>query len=129
MKYLGVDFGLRRIGLAISEGQLSSPFKVIEVNGLSEAIEKTAQIIAKGGFDKIIVGLPEGRFSKTVLGFINSLKKRGFEVESTEETLSTKNAIKNMIEGGIPKKKRRMNDAYSAAIILEHYFDIHNLSS
>ncbi len=31
MKYLGVDFGLKRVGLAVSEGELASPLQTIEV--------------------------------------------------------------------------------------------------
>lgn len=127
MRYLGIDFGLRRIGLATSEyGQLASPWKIIEVTGFKDATNKLELILCKENFDKIIVGLPEGKIGKTVLGFIGALQKRGFNVESSDETLSSKNALSQMIKLEIPKNKRRFSDAYSAAIILQNYLDLNS---
>ncbi|MCR4305844.1 MAG: Holliday junction resolvase RuvX [Candidatus Daviesbacteria bacterium] len=123
MKYLGVDFGLRRIGLAISEGELASPWQILEVRGFQDAVEKTVKIIKEGEFDKIVVGLPEGKMGKNVVGFVKALKKGGFEVETFEETLSSKKALESMIEQGVRQKKRRHEDAYSAAGILQNYLD------
>lgn len=123
MNYLGIDFGLRRIGLAISEGNLSTPFKTIQVKGVRDAVNKVLEVAQKEGIDKLIVGLPEGKIGKTVLGFINALKKIGLSVESTDETLSTRQATRQMIELNIAKEKRKVNDAYSAAIILQTYLD------
>lgn len=116
MKYLGVDFGLKRIGLAVSEGELASPWQVVDTKKFSENIKKDS-------FEKIIVGLPEGKMGKNVVRFVNALKKQGFEVETADETLSSKKALDKMIEDNIPQKKRRRSDAYSAAIILQNYLD------
>lgn len=123
MKYLGVDFGLRRVGLAVSEGQLSSPLKTIDVKGFKDAVDKIAHLTKVEEFNKIIVGLPEGKIGSTVLGFINALKRLGFDVESFDETLSTQKALDKMLEANIPKEKRQVNDAYSAAIILQNWLD------
>lgn len=123
MKYLGIDFGLKRVGLAISEGDLASPWRVIEGKSLKGILEKIVKLAREGNFDKLVVGLPEGKMGQKVLGFINALKKRGFDVKGSDETLSTKQAISEMIELNIPRKKRRIQDAYSAAIILQNYLD------
>lgn len=124
MRYLGIDFGLRRIGLAVSEhGEFANPWKVIEVSGLKDAKEKITQIITEEGFEKVIVGLPEGKIGKTVLGFIRFLKQKDFNVKSADETLSTKKAMSHMIELNISKNRRRVSDDYSAAIILQNYLD------
>lgn len=123
MRYLGVDFGLKRVGLAISEGTLASPLKTIEVRGLANAIEKVEEIAQSQGFTKIVVGLPEGKMGQTVLGFVKALKKKELDVVTTDETLSSQQAIQRMIELNIPKKVRLTNDAYSAAIILQNYLD------
>lgn len=123
MKYLGVDFGLRRVGLAVSFGELASPLKTIEVGGFKDAVMKVMKLARTEGFNKIIVGLPEGKIGETVLGFITALKKRGLDVESYDEALSTRQATRQMIELNIPKEKRKINDAYSAAIILQTYLD------
>lgn len=123
MKYLGVDFGLKKIGLAVSEGELASPWQIIEVKNFSDSVEKISKIIVEGNFQKIVVGLPEGKMGKNVIGFINALKKKGFEVETYDETLSSRKALEVMIEKGIPRKKRHYEDAYSAAEILQNYLD------
>lgn len=123
MKYLGVDFGLRRIGLATSEGTLASPWQILEVKGFSDAVEKVSKIIQEGGFEKIVVGLPEGKMGENVAGFVAALKKKGVEVETFEETLSSKKALEVMLEQGVAKEKRRHEDAYSAAEILQGYLD------
>lgn len=123
MKYLGIDFGLKRIGLALSEGELATPWQILEVKNFSDALKKTGEIIKKGEFNKVIVGLPEGKMAKNVIGFINALKKEGFEVEAADETLSSQKALETMIKQGIPRKKRRAEDAYSAAEILQQFLD------
>jgi len=123
MKYLGVDFGLRRIGLATSEGNIASPLSIVQVKGFKDAVEKISQIIGKESFNKIIVGLPEGKMGKNVVGFIKALKKRGLNVESADETLSTKHALDKMIGLNIPKEKRKVSDDIAAAIILQNWLD------
>ncbi len=123
MRYLGVDFGLRRIGLAISEGELASPWQIIEVSSFSDAIEKTSKIINENSFEEIIIGLPEGQIGKKAAKFAAALRKQGFEVKSADETLSSKKALAELIEQGAGQKKRRFKDAFSAAEILQNYLD------
>lgn len=123
MKYLGVDFGLRRVGLATSEGTLASPWQVIEGRRLHDFVRQIKQMVKQEGFDKVIVGKAEGKIGQTVDGFVNLLKKSGLNVETTDETLSSQKAIRKMIEENIPREKRRINDTYSAAIILQDYLD------
>lgn len=123
MKYLGVDFGLKRVGLATSEGSLASPFKILDVKSINEAIEKVSQVINGESFEQIIVGQPEGQIGSSVKKFIKGLKNSGFLVESIDEHLSSQTADQNLIETGVSRKKRKLNDAHSAAIILQSYLD------
>jgi len=123
VKYLGVDFGLKRIGLAISAGEFASLYKVISVSSLSDAIDKIIREIREIGVDKVIVGMPEGETGKAAKRLINGLKKEGFNVETADETLSTQNAGKLMIEMGVSRKKRKTSDAQAAAEILQCYLD------
>ena len=123
VKYLGLDFGLKRVGLAISEGTLASPFKILEVNNFQDALGQVVELVSKEKIDRVVVGLPEGKISKTVIGFIKALKKQGLDVESADETLSSQKALQQMIESDISKKGRRVNDSVAAAIILQDYLD------
>ena len=124
MKYLGIDFGLKRVGLATSEGNLASPLKTIEVKGFKDIVEKVVKLVKTEGFDKIVVGLPEGKMGQTVLGFIKALRNFGIEAVEADETLSSQKATARMIELNVPKKDRRINDATAAAIILQNYLDL-----
>ncbi len=45
MRYLGVDYGLKKVGLALSEGQVASPFKILDVSGLNDAVSKISHVI------------------------------------------------------------------------------------
>ncbi len=123
-KYLGVDFGLKRIGLAISEGEIASPYQVVTVKNFSDGVEKILQIIKKEGFETIVVGLPEGKIGQTVVGFIKALRNKGLEVLEADETLSSKRAITQMISDGTNKKSRKLNDDTAAAIILQDWLDL-----
>ncbi len=123
MKYLGIDFGLKRIGLAVSEGEQASAWKIIEVKNFKESVDRISQIIKQEEFEKIIVGLPEGKMGKNVTGFVKALKKERFDVDAIDETLSSQKALKIMIGLGLPKQKRHNIDAYSAAQILQDYLD------
>lgn len=122
MKYLGIDFGLRKIGLAISDGELASPLGIIHVKDKKDAVKKIKDIIKEENIDQLVVGLPESGIRSAVLKFITQLKLK-IPVETVEETLSSQQAKGRMINLGIKRKKRREEDAYSAAEILQNYLD------
>ncbi|EKD90712.1 MAG: hypothetical protein ACD_30C00100G0002 [uncultured bacterium] len=127
MKYLGVDYGKRKIGLAISEGQIASPLKVIETSGLLDSINKLTKIIEQEKIIRVIVGIPEGETGKMVKKFCRQLEKglveQQVEVIETDETLSSKDARKVMIELNLSKKERKNEDAYSAMLILQRFLN------
>lgn len=123
MKYLGLDWGLKRIGVAISEGELASPLTTLEVHSLTEAVEKVKQLAIKEGVEEIIIGQPEGQSGKMVEKAIAQVQKLGLRVTAADETLSTQRAQSKMRELGVGKKDRREDNALSAAIILQQYLD------
>lgn len=122
MRYLGIDYGLRKIGLAISEGQLASIYKVIETHGLNDAISKIKKIVQEEKIDRVVVGIPEGGTGKIVKKFVKRLSKDLIVIEA-DETLSSVNAKRLMIDLNLSSKMRRMEDAYSAALILQNFLD------
>lgn len=123
MKYLGVDFGLRRIGLATSEGNLASPLKIVETRNLDDAVSKMIQVIEAEEINQVIVGMPEGKTGQLVKKFIKTLQGKGIDIVSADETLSSQNATSLMVEMGKPQKKRASNDAFAAALILQQFLD------
>lgn len=120
MKLLGVDYGLRRIGLAISEGTMSHPIgKVSNLAGV-------ARIASEHGIDKIVVGLP-GLNNPKIKSFGDRLGEvTSLPVEYWDEGFSTRQARAEMIAAGVPTKARRESiDQTAAAVILQGYLDAH----
>lgn len=123
MKYLSVDFGMRRVGLALSEGTLASPLKIIHGQSLDDLVAKVLEVIKIEQIDKIIIGKPEGFIGRMVEVFAELFRKKGYEVDITDETLSTQDAVKAMIEQGVGREQRKLPDAEAASIILQNYLD------
>ena len=127
MKYLGIDYGLKKVGLAVSEGQVASPLKVVAISSLKDGVEKVSHEIKKEEVQRVIVGVPEGSTGKIVRNFVQELKKKyqtePVQVIETEETLTSKDATNLMITLGTSQKDRQNEDAYSAMLILQQFLD------
>ena len=124
MRYLGIDYGKKKVGLAVSEGISASPFKVIEISSLIDALQQVRQIIKREEIDRVVLGLSEsGESRKITENFIRELKKE-IEVVVVEETLSSRLADQHMREMDMAKSKLGKNDAVAATIILQDYLDL-----
>lgn len=127
MRLLGIDYGQKKIGLAMSEGELATPYGVLKIAGLEDAINKISKIIDQEEIDQVVIGQPEsGESLKMVEKFIKQLRerlKKGVEVVVVDETLSTQQAQHVMRQLNL--KKRAVEDAYAAAAILQDYLDLH----
>ncbi len=114
---------MRRVGLALSEGTLASPLKIIHGQSLDDLVLKIGEVIKVEQIDKIIVGKPEGFMGRMADVFADLFKKKGYDVETADETLSTQHAVEAMIEQGVGRNKRRLPDSEAATIILQNYLD------
>lgn len=119
MRFLGIDFGLKKIGLAISEGFLAEPF------GVFKNKDQLIKICQKQEIKKIIIGISEGKMAKKTRDFGSQLAlQTGLPVEYQDETLTSEEAKKLMVKIGKPKEKRqKQGDAIAAALILQSYLD------
>ena len=126
-KILGIDYGRKKIGLAIgdSDAKLAEPYIVIRFENIYEVLKKVAQVVQVEHVNKIVLGISEGKMANEQKGFGKRLHdKLGIEVIYQDETLTTKEAQRLSIEAGINRKKRKgLEDAYSAALILQSYLD------
>jgi putative Holliday junction resolvase len=119
MKILGIDYGRRKIGLAIGENGLSEPFKVVGVESFDDAITKIKKVIELEKAVEVVVGVSEGEMGEESRQFAESLGANTFD-----ETLTSQDAQRLSIEAGVGRKKRKgMEDAYAAAIMLQNYLD------
>lgn len=119
MTILGIDYGRKKIGLAISEGSIAQPLKVLRVKSFTQAVEKTKKIQKELSVEKIIVGVSEGEMGEESHKFAKKIGAITFD-----ETLTTHDAQELSIKSGMKRKKRRkMEDAFAAAIMLQSYLD------
>ena len=60
MKILGIDYGEKRIGLAISDelAVIAKPIKTLKVKSFADAVSKLQRIIKRQKIDLVIIGLP-----------------------------------------------------------------------
>lgn len=117
---LGVDFGEKKIGLSMARSSIAEPLTVVN------SIEEVEKIIKQENVEKIIIGVSEGKSARKAREFGEKLKKvTSAKIIFWDETLSTKEAQALSMEAGISRKKRKiMEDAYAATIILQKYLDI-----
>ncbi len=125
MRLLGVDYGRRKIGLAISDGVIAEPLRVIRVEGADDGIKEVSNIAKKLDVSKVIIGISEGEMAQETKEFGRILENIiKIQVVFQDETLSTFTAQQLSISANIKRKKRKaMEDAYSASLILQSYID------
>ena len=125
MRLLGIDYGRRKVGLAISEGKVAEPLYVIRYSDEKALGASIGRIIKEFETEKVVVGVSEGEMGEESKNFGQSLsQKLQIPVETFDETLSTHDAQRVSIEAGIKREKRKsMEDAYAAAIMLQGYLD------
>ena len=130
MKVLGIDFGLKKIGLALTEGYLVEPLEVLIVKEKKEkVIQRISSLCEKENIEKIVLGLPDSGLVKKIKNFGEELKKiTRLPVVYQSETLTTKEAIVKMREIGLKRKsKKKKEDAIAAALILQSWLDKKNV--
>ena len=124
-KFLGVDYGRRKIGLAIADGPLAEPLKVVRVSPVGGVVSEVARVVEVENVEKVVVGISEGVMGEESKDFSLSLSRElDIPVETFDETLTTQDAQKMAIEAGISRKKRKsLEDAFAATLMLQSYLD------
>lgn len=135
-RILGVDYGTKRIGLAISDGVglTARPLEVVSRGGLAAALRR---IDAEYGVDKVVVGLPtglsgnEGTSAEGARGLGAEVGETlGVDVEYVDERFTSKLAESALLESGMKRRDRKETvDKVAAAIILQTYLDAHSGNS
>jgi putative Holliday junction resolvase len=129
MRVLAVDFGERRIGLAISDdaGVLAVPLETLERRSDRQAVEAIAALAARETVREIVVGEPRnvdgslGPAAERCRAFAARLAEHtGIAVTLCDETLTTVEAAERLRAAGIdPRREPRRLDAVAAQILLE----------
>ena len=132
-KYLGVDYGDKRTGLAECDlsGQLASGICTISEGGMRKTAERVAKEAEARGCKKIIVGLPknmdgsEGPRADVVKAFVALLSELvSIPIEFFDERMTTMAAYRFLDGAGtFGKKRKEVIDTLSAELILQGYLD------
>jgi putative holliday junction resolvase len=133
MRILGLDYGSRRIGVAVCDelGMTAQGVGTLLRKNRDADMAAIAEWIERYGIERIVVGYPirldgsQGIQCEKVDRFIQRLQNRfAVPVIRRDETLSTKEAEEILRETGVRrKKKREMVDRLAAGIILQGYLD------
>jgi putative Holliday junction resolvase len=133
MRILGIDYGTKRVGLAISTEKetMALPHSVIETEDSAEKLSAISDIARSENIGKIVIGIPYkydgslGERAKAVLEFAEALKKElSLSVETYDERLSTVESTERLRELNLNRKdKRKRINAVAAQIILQGYLD------
>ncbi len=125
MIYLCLDPGLSQIGVAIShEGKLAEPLTTFPAHQLIDHIKL---LVEKYHPDEIVVGEPDSGPIKDLSLILHDEIKRVFsgKIILHPEDLTSQEATKKMVEGGMAKQKRQEgNHAAAASLILQDYLDL-----
>ena len=124
MKYLGIDYGSKRVGVAISGDDSALAFPLIVLKNDDKLMANLANIVKDHSINEIIVGESKdykqnpNPIMKDIDAFVVEVKKLlGIKVILHPELLSS-------IEAERVQGKNDMLDASAAAIILQSYIDI-----
>lgn len=131
-RILGIDFGAKRIGLALSDplGILASAYAVVDND--KNVWKALSGIIRKENVDFAVVGMPltlkgeQGEKAREVHTFVEEFRRRlEIEVVYWDERFTTTMAARFRLASGIGRKARRRSrlDAASAAILLQGFLD------
>jgi len=136
LRKLGIDYGSKYIGLAVSDrtNTIAQSKEVLKKNDLKDILKILKEYISNYEIDEIVVGMPtslngtKGPRAKKTDEFINFLNNH-LEIKVTEwnERYTTMIAEKSMIEADLSRKKRKqLVDKIAAALILQNYLDYLN---
>jgi len=123
MRFLGIDFGLRNIGLAIADHDLIEPLGQLRFKNLQAALEKIQKILKEEEIEKIVLGISEGKMAEKTRKFAEQLEEKTHRpVFLVDESFTSQEAREKMLEISKPQKKRRKQEHQVAACLLLENF-------
>lgn len=128
---LAIDFGTRRLGLAVSDpaGLIAFPLPALTRKGTVQDVASLMEVIRNREVTQVILGMPltlrgdEQDAADRVRAFAAALQEAsGIVPAFMDERLSSAEANRRMLEADVSRSRRRQAvDSMAAAIILERY--------
>lgn len=136
MRVLGLDFGSKTVGVAVSDALMitAQPVETItrkDENKLRQTLARIEQLAKEYEVDKIVLGMPKnmnntlGERAEKTIAFKENLERRsGIEVILWDERLTTQAAEQVLIESNVRRENRKEYiDKIAAVFILQGYLD------
>ncbi|MGO8764163.1 MAG: Holliday junction resolvase RuvX [Limisphaerales bacterium] len=133
MRILSLDFGTKRIGVAVSDETktIAQPLEFIPAEPFAAFLARLKTILAEKEVDFILLGLPRnmdgtyGLAAQKVEAFATALRMAiTIPVKLWDERLTSSQANKILIQGNVRRDKRKEKvDKMAAAILLQSYLD------
>lgn len=129
-RYLAVDCGSKRVGLAVSDtaGILASPLEVV---ARGEAVTRVTELVEQLGIGGLVIGLPTGlsggesssaEDARTIGSELAAAT--GLPVSFVDERFTSKLADRALLQTGMRRRRRRERvDKAAAALILQDFLD------
>ena len=134
MRVLAIDYGRKRIGIALSDPMCIFPSIIEAIPNDEKVYKNLSDIISKNNVNRIVLGFPNednrklSSFGEEILRFKNKLEIiTAIQIVLWDEHFTSKIAEERIIQSVTKKSKRRdksLVDAHSAAIILEEYLKL-----
>jgi putative Holliday junction resolvase len=133
MRVLALDHGTKRVGLAISDemGMIAQPLTFLPAEPIAALLEGLKKVIAEKNVDQILVGIPRnmdgsyGPAAEKARKFVEQVKATvTVPIRTWDERLTSVQANRDMIQGGLRREQRKLKaDQTAAAILLQSYLD------
>ena len=126
MRYLGIDYGAKRVGVALSDEGGSFAFPLVVLENSEKLVNELFKVCKENAIEEIVVGeskdfgQKDNKIMEEIKPFVEKKKKEtGLPIHMHPEFLTSLEA--EQIQG-----KNDMHDASAAAIILKSYLDTKN---
>lgn len=133
MRYLALDHGTKRVGVAVSDElkMIAQPLEYIPTEPFDGFLVRLRQLIAEKEVGKIFVGMPRnmdgsyGPAAQKAQEFIAQLKPEiSVPIKALDERLTSAQANRVLLQGNVRRADRKQKvDAMAAAILLQGYLD------
>jgi putative Holliday junction resolvase len=134
LRILAIDYGEKRLGLAMSDeaGAFAFPAGTLERRGLARDLAALRALVAERGVERIVVGLPlhmDGRAgpeARAALAFAATVAEAtGLRVDTFDERWTTREAERSLREQGLVgrrgRRRREVVDAVAATLLLRSW--------
>lgn len=130
MRLLGIDFGFKRIGVAVAEtgvGIATARPPMAASGALKNDAAAIADLANREGVEAVVLGVPESdddRMARICRTLAGHLEERGIKVHLIDESLSSVQAEATLLRDDLKASQRRkLRDGEAARLILERYMN------